>query len=81
MNRRHIFIRPDWQIVKMADNAYVSIKPWNSLYDGYMSIAKEILDLIDKSNHFSKSEYEGREEFYHKYTDYYNMLMGVFEGY
>jgi hypothetical protein len=53
---------------------YVAMKPWSSKFDGYASLAKEIVSLIKNSNYFELSEYEGKGEFYQKYYDVYQNL-------
>lgn len=56
----------------------ITVKPWNSLYDGYMSVAREIYTIIRNSNNFSLDNYVGQEEFYRKYVDYYASLVENF---
>jgi len=57
----------------------ITLRPWNSLYDGFMSVAKEIVNLKVASNNFEKTSYVGQYEFYDKYLAYYNNLIDILE--
>lgn len=48
----------------------ITLKPWNSLYDGYMSIAKELFSMRNSTFVLNKLS--------HKYLDYYTSLIRTF---
>jgi len=50
---------------------YKRIEPWSPIFDGYASLAKEAVSIMQNSDHFKKKEYEGKEEFYRKYFAHY----------
>jgi len=53
----------------------IKLKPFEAIYDGYGSVAEELVSIVENSQNFTLTEYEGRDEFYSKYMDYYGMLI------
>ena len=51
------------------------IKPFSFMIDGYFSVAEELVTIVKISKNFTLKDYEGKEEFYSKYFDYYGVLV------
>lgn len=51
------------------------IKPFKFYIDGYFSVAEEVVSIWKNSRGFTLTEYEGQDEFYYKYYDYYAVLL------
>lgn len=53
----------------------MKIKPFEFYVDGYFSYAEKVVSIWKNSKGFTLTEYEGRDEFYQEYSDYYAILI------
>jgi hypothetical protein len=54
------------------------LKKFDSIMDGYMSVANNVIKIWNNSLGFTKKEYEGRDEFYNEYKDIFDNFYEFF---